>query len=101
MCPCSINLTAWGCKAVQLSTLCGSSLNGLVQPANSALPLRIRGQIDREGFSTYRAHAFSHFESIHDYAKPSPAERSHSELIFDLGELGGGVEDAHVVKFRQ
>ena len=57
--------------------------------------------MDRQGFSTYRAHTLSHFESMHDYTKSSPAKRGYSELIFDLGELGGGIEDANVVKFRQ
>jgi hypothetical protein len=60
-----------------------------------------RSRTNRQGFSTYRAHTFSHFESMHDYTEPSAAKHSYGEFIFDLGELGGGIEDTHVVKFRQ
>jgi len=54
-----------------------------------------------KSFSTYRAHTFSHFESMHDYSESSPTKRGYSEFIFNLGKLGGGIEDPYVVEFRQ
>ena len=51
----------------------------------------------KDALSTYRAHTFGHVKSMHDYSESSPAKRGYSQFIFDLGKLGGGIEDPHVV----
>ena len=96
--PCSINLTAWGREAIEISIVVGRLS---AQGDSTGKCCALQQQIDKQGSSTYPAHTFSHFESMHNHSEPSPAKSGHGEFVFDLGELGGGIEDPHVVEFRQ
>jgi len=42
---------------------------------------------------TYGTDRLRHFEATYDDAEPSPAKRSHGQLVLDVAQLGGRVQD--------
>ena len=51
--------------------------------------------------ATHRADGLRHLRRAHHDGEPPPAERGDGELVLDVAELGGGVEDAEVVELGE
>jgi hypothetical protein len=54
-----------------------------------------------EFFSTHSADGLCHLGHAHENGEAAATEGGDGELVLDVGELGGGVEDAHVVELGE
>lgn len=54
-----------------------------------------------KGGGTHGADGLGHLGHAHEDGEAAAAEGGDGELVLDVGELGGGVEHAHVVELGE
>ena len=65
----------------------------------SSVPVKLcrKRRTEGGGATTHRADGLRHLTRADDDGEAAAAEGRHGELVLDVGELCGGVEDPHVV----